>query len=186
MLIFKQDNSKTGHAQKKRCSLNQINQRINENLSSGHMYILTWRLTDRWIYSQKKNPQKMREKKKNLLASGFLRFDAIRLPYSFKIPFNPFVWLCKHSIKLNSTKPNETKRNPKKGLPCLGEERVREEERDSERGASKTNMRNPFFCAKKRKKQQEIAKQSAGKKSWKVEKYFRTGNSQLSYPHVSG
>lgn len=110
----------------------------------------------------------MREKKKNLLASGFLRFDAIRLPYSFKIPFNPFVWLCKHSIKLNSTKPNETKRNPKKGLPCLGEERVREGERDSERGASKTNMRNPFFCAKKKERNNKKLRNKAQPK--RVEK----------------
>lgn len=92
--------------------------------------------------------EKRRKKKKIYWFRGILRFDAIRLPNSFKIPFNPFVWLCKHSVKLNSTKPNETKRDE------IQEERaaliraglLTAQEREERGRGKKTNMRNPFLC----------------------------------------
>lgn len=138
-------NSKTGHAQHKRCSLNQINQHRRGPFCKAHSHTYL-----RIYLSMNLFPKKWerKEEKKIYWLRGILRFDAIRLPNSFKIPFNPFVWLCKHSVKLNSTKPNETKRNPRRkgcphsGRPADGARMRRERERKENQYAK------PFFVLK--------------------------------------
>lgn len=121
------------------------------------------------ICSQKNEREK--KKIKNIYwLRGILRFDAIRLPNSFKIPFNPFVWLCKHSVKLNSTKPNETKRNPRrKGCPHSGRPADGARKR-SERERKENQYAKPFFVLKNNKIYSETKR---SQKSWKVEKNLR-------------
>lgn len=144
-------NSKTGHAQHKRCSLNQINQHIQHIHTRTFLQGTLTHVPEDLLIDDDLFPKNEREKKKKKYIywlRGILRFDAIRLPNSFKIPFNPFVWLCKHSVKLNSTKPNETKRNE------IQEERaaliraglLTAQEREERGRGKKTNMRNPFLC----------------------------------------
>lgn len=143
-------NSKTGHAQHKRCSLNQINQHIQHIHTRTFLQGTLTHVPEDLLIDDDLFPKKWerKEEKKNIYI-GFGGFcDSMQ--FVCRTPLKShLILLCGYvNTALNSTQRNRTKRNE------IQEERaaliraglLTAQEREERGRGKKTNMRNPFLC----------------------------------------
>lgn len=170
-------NSKTGHAQHKRCSLNQINQHIEHIhtrtfLQGTLTHVPEDLLIDDDLFP-KKWERKEEKRKKYIGFGGFC--DSMQ--FVCRTPLKShLILLCGYvNTALNSTQRNRTKRNEtkskKKGLPSFGLACWRRKKEKRE-GEERKPICETLFCAKK---QQNIFGNKAQPKELKSWEKFARG-----------